>query len=40
VQRYGMMSLVRRSDVAAWMLDVAAGTVPWDESTVLLGTGG
>ncbi len=38
VERYGLASVVRRSDVASWMLDVADGTVACTEPAVLLGT--
>ncbi|MEM6796525.1 MAG: NAD(P)H-binding protein [Acidobacteriota bacterium] len=38
VERYGLLSRVRRSDVAAWMLDVAEGRVVHKKRTVLLGT--
>jgi uncharacterized protein YbjT (DUF2867 family) len=38
VGRYGMTSRVRRSDVAAWMLDALERREPFDEHTMLLGT--
>ncbi|MEE8156029.1 MAG: NAD(P)H-binding protein [Phycisphaerales bacterium] len=37
VDRYGLLSTVRRSDVAQWMLDVADGTRSYEGKTVLLG---
>ena len=37
VNRYGLLSTVRRSDVAQWMLDVADGTQSFDGKNVLLG---
>ena len=37
VDRYGVLSRVRRSDVAQWMLDVADGTRSCEGKTVLLG---
>lgn len=37
VSRYGAMSMIRRSDVATWMLDVADGTSVYDHEHVLLG---
>jgi hypothetical protein len=37
VERYGLTSTVRRSDVAAWMLEVLAAEVPFARQTVLLG---
>lgn len=37
VDRYGLLSTVRRADVAAWMLDVADGTQRFDGRAVLLG---
>ena len=37
VDRYGLFSTVRRSDVAQWMLDVADGTRSCEGKTVLLG---
>lgn len=40
VDRYGLFSTVRRSDVAKWMLAVADGTVHYDEDSVLLGDRG
>ena len=38
VDRYGMTSMVRRSDVATWMLDALERGEPFSERTVLLGT--
>jgi uncharacterized protein YbjT (DUF2867 family) len=38
VDRYGMMSSVRRSDVATWMLKALERRTPFAERTVLLGT--
>jgi uncharacterized protein YbjT (DUF2867 family) len=38
VDRYGLFSIVRRSDVAAWMLGALARPTPFVEQTVLLGT--
>jgi len=38
VDRYGLFSIVRRSDVAAWMLGALARPSPYVEQTVLLGT--
>jgi hypothetical protein len=38
VDRYGLFSIVRRSDVAAWMLGALARPTPYVEQTVLLGT--
>ncbi len=37
VDRYGLWSHIRRSDVAMWMLDVADGTRRCDGPSVLLG---
>ncbi|MEZ4417194.1 MAG: NAD(P)H-binding protein [Gemmatimonadota bacterium] len=37
VSRYGLLSTVRRSDVATWMLDVADGSSSFPGSQVLLG---
>jgi uncharacterized protein YbjT (DUF2867 family) len=37
VTRYGLTSTVRRSDVAAWMLDALERREPFAERTVLLG---
>jgi uncharacterized protein YbjT (DUF2867 family) len=37
VSRYGMTSTVRRSDVAAWMVDALERREPFAERTVLLG---
>ena len=39
VDRYGLFSSVRRSDVAAWMLGALVRPTPFVEQTVLLGTG-
>ena len=38
VDRYGLFSIVRRSDVAAWMLGALSRPTPYVEQTVLLGT--
>jgi len=38
VDRYGLFSIVRRSDVAAWMLAALSRPTPFIEQTVLLGT--
>jgi uncharacterized protein YbjT (DUF2867 family) len=38
VDRYGLFSIVRRSDVAAWMLGALSRPTPFVEQTVLLGT--
>jgi uncharacterized protein YbjT (DUF2867 family) len=38
VSRYGLTSVIRRGDVAAWMLAVADGTLAYRRPTVLLGT--
>jgi len=38
VNRYGLFSIVRRSDVAAWMLGALGRPTPFVEQTVLLGT--
>jgi uncharacterized protein YbjT (DUF2867 family) len=38
VTRYGLFSIIRRSDVAAWMLGALARKTPFIEQTVLLGT--
>ena len=37
VARYGLFSIVRRADVAAWMLGALARPTPYVEQTVLLG---
>lgn len=37
VDRYGLLSTVRRGDVAKWMVAVADGTVLYEEQSVLLG---
>jgi uncharacterized protein YbjT (DUF2867 family) len=38
VDRYGLFSIIRRADVAAWMLGALARPTPYVEQTVLLGT--
>ena len=38
VDRYGLFSIVRRADVAAWMLGALARPTPFIEQTVLLGS--
>ena len=38
VDRYGLFSMIRRSDVAAWMLGALVRPTPFVEQTVLLGT--
>jgi putative NADH-flavin reductase len=38
IERYGVFSMVRRSDVAAWMLDAVARPQPFSDDRVLLGT--
>ena len=38
VDRYGLFSIVRRSDVATWMLGAFSRPTPFIEQTVLLGT--
>ncbi len=38
VERYGLFSVIRRADVASWMLDVADGSRDWAGDRVLLGT--
>ena len=38
VERYGLFTIVRRADVAAWMLGALARPTPFIEQTVLLGT--
>ena len=38
VERYGLFSIVRRSDVATWMLGAVSRPTPFVEQTVLLGT--
>lgn len=38
VERYGLFSIVRRADVAAWMLGALARPTPYIEQTVLLGS--
>lgn len=37
VARYTFTSIIRRADVAAWMLDAVTRSTPFDERTVLLG---
>lgn len=37
VRRYGLLSTIRRSDVATWMLDVVDGSTEFDGDRVLLG---
>lgn len=39
VERYGLFSIVRRADVATWMLGALCRPTPFVEQTVLLGTG-
>jgi uncharacterized protein YbjT (DUF2867 family) len=38
IARYGLFSIVRRADVAAWMLGALARRTPFVEQTILLGT--
>ena len=38
VERYGLFSIVRRSDVATWMLGALSRLTPFVEQTLLLGT--
>lgn len=38
VDRYGLFSIIRRSDVAAWMLGALARPTPYVAQTVMLGT--
>jgi len=38
VGKYGLFSIVRRADVAAWMLGALARPTPYVEQTMLLGT--
>jgi uncharacterized protein YbjT (DUF2867 family) len=38
VSRYGLFSIIRRSDVATWMLGALARPTPYIEQTVLLGS--
>jgi uncharacterized protein YbjT (DUF2867 family) len=38
VERYGLFSIVRRADVATWMLGALSRPTPFVERTVLLGT--
>lgn len=37
VSRYGLFSLIRRSDAAEWMLNVADGTTAFDQASILVG---
>lgn len=39
VERYGLFSIIRRADLASWMVDVADGTRSCAGPNVLLGTG-
>ena len=38
VNRYGLFSMVRRSDLAAWMVDVAEGKRAVEGPAALVGT--
>ena len=38
VTRYGLFSIIRRADVAAWMLGALVRPTPFIEQTILLGT--
>jgi uncharacterized protein YbjT (DUF2867 family) len=38
VERYGLFSIIRRADVAAWMLGALARPNPYVEQTIMLGT--
>ena len=38
VERFGLFSIIRRADVAAWMLGALARPTPYVEQTILLGT--
>jgi uncharacterized protein YbjT (DUF2867 family) len=38
VDRYGLFSIVRRADVAAWMMGALAKPTPYVEQTIMLGT--
>ena len=38
VERYGLFSIIRRADVAAWMLGALARPTPFIEQTIMLGT--
>ena len=38
VERYGLFSIIRRADVAAWMLGALARPTPYVEQTVMIGT--
>ena len=40
VERYGLFSIVRRADVAAWMLGALTRPTPFVEQTVLIGNRG
>ena len=37
VNKFGLFSIIRRSDVAAWMLDALESTAPWTDRRPLLG---
>jgi putative NADH-flavin reductase len=37
VRHYGMLSMIRRSDVAQWMVDVADGSKDYEDADILLG---
>ena len=38
VERYGLFSIVRRADVAAWMLGALARSTPYVDQTIMIGT--
>jgi uncharacterized protein YbjT (DUF2867 family) len=38
VERYGLFSIIRRADVAAWMLGALARPTPYIDQTIMLGT--
>jgi uncharacterized protein YbjT (DUF2867 family) len=38
VERYGLFSIIRRADVATWMLGALARPTPYVEQTVMIGT--
>lgn len=38
VERYGLFSIIRRADVAAWMLGALARPTPYVAQTIMLGT--
>jgi hypothetical protein len=38
VSRYGLTSMIRRSEVASWMLDAVVRPEPFGERYVMLGT--